>query len=317
MKKKNLLLAAAGLAGAAAAVTAGSVAYFVNYALVRTPDKAEKKKKDPDYGGHADMVKAGIQWFLDQKPERVSIMSEDGLQLAAYYLPAEGESNKALILMHGYRARELADFSGLYQFYHEQGYHLLVPRQRSHSGCDGKYITMGVKERFDCRLWAEYMNSRLGKDCNLYLSGISMGCATVLMATAPEVGLPENVRGIIADCGYTSAYDIFSHVLRDDFRLPEHPLLDLTEKVAQKKAGFGYRDVSIPEVMKECRIPILFIHGEKDTFVPTHMSIDNYLSCNAPKELLIVPDAVHATASFENPGLYQARALEFMKKYEK
>jgi len=314
MKKKNIIMTAAALTGAAAAAVAGGVAYFFNYALVRTPDDKENKD-DLDYGGYADVVKSGMKWFRDQNPEKISLMSEDGLRLSAYYLPAEGESRKAMVLMHGYRAKELADFSALYQFYHEQGYHLLVPRQRSHSGCDGQYITMGVKERFDCRLWAEYMNSRLGKDCDLYLSGISMGCATVLMATDPEVELPENVRGIIADCGYTSPRDIFAHVLKSDFGLPDRPLLDLTEVLARKKAGFGYQDVQIPEVMKKCRIPILFVHGEKDTFVPTRMSIDNYLNCRAPKELLIVPNAVHATASMENPDLYRSRAIAFMEKY--
>ena len=286
---------------------------------MRIPDEKDKKKSGEyeEYGKFAKVVKEGIQWFRDQNPEQISLMSRDGLRLSAYYLPAETESNKALILMHGYRARELADFAGLYQFYHEQGYHLLVPRQRSHSGSDGQYITMGVKERHDCRMWAEYMNSRLGEDCNLYLSGISMGCATVLMSTAPEVKLPANVRGIIADCGYTSPYDIFSHVLKQDFNLPGFPILTLTEIAARQKAGFGYKDVSIPEVLKKCEIPVLFIHGEKDTFVPTRMSIDNYMACHSEKEILIVPEAVHATANMENPGLYRIRAIEFMKKYEK
>ena len=314
MRKRNLLLAALGVTGAAAAAVAGGVAYFYNFAIVRTPDEKENKD-DLNYGVYGDVVRAGIQWFREQNPEKISLMSEDGLRLSAYYLPAKKESNKAMVLMHGYRAKELADFSALYQFYHEQGYHLLVPRQRSHSGCDGQYITMGVKERFDCKLWAEYMNSRLGKDCNLYLSGISMGCATVLMAADPEVGLPDNVRGIIADCGYTSPKDIFAHVLKSNYGLPDYPLLNMTEMIARKKAGFGYEDVRIPEVMKKCHIPVLFIHGEKDTFVPTHMSIDNYLNCSAPKELLIVPNAVHATSSMENPELYRSRAAAFMGKY--
>ncbi len=342
MKKKNWIIAAAGTVGTAAAMAAaavGSITYFFKFAVERTPDaklereekkkqreaadqsekaqrKREKAKAKDEYGKYYDQVKDGVEWFRAQDPERVSIMSHDGLRLAAYYLPAETESSKALILMHGYRAKELVDFSGLYRFYHEQGYHLLVPRQRSHLGSDGQYITMGVKERFDCKLWAEYVNSRLGKDCNLYLSGISMGCATVLMAADPAVGLPENVRGIIADCGYTSPYDIYKHVLKMNFGLPANPVLPLTEKLVKAKAGFGYKDVCIPDIMKKCRIPVLFIHGEKDTFVPPEMSIENYLACNAPKEILIVPDAIHGAANLENPGLYRARALEFLEKYE-
>ena len=135
------------------------------------------------------------------------------------------------------------------------------------------------------------------------------------MAADPEVGLPDNVRGIIADCGYTSPKDIFAHVLKSNYGLPDYPLLNMTEMIARKKAGFGYEGFRIPEVMKKCHIPVLFIHGEKDTFVPTHMSIDNYLNCSAPKELLIVPNAVHATSSMENPELYRSRAAAFMGKY--
>ena len=104
--------------------------------------------------------------------------------------------------MHGYRAGGLTDFAGLYRFYHEQGYDLLVPFQRSHGPSEGKYICFGVKERYDCRDWAEYAVCRAGKDCNLYLSGISMGCATVLMAAG--LPLPSNVRAMIGDCAFTS-----------------------------------------------------------------------------------------------------------------
>ena len=317
---------------------AGEAAFFYYYSIVRFPERKkekterqlrreEKKRAKKPRARFEKTVQEGVSWFLGQEPELVSITSFDGLKLCAYYLPAEkgqdaaGENVTArsgrnvLLLMHGYRAGGLTDFAGLYRFYHEQGYDLLVPFQRSHGPSEGKYICFGVKERYDCRDWAEYAVCRAGKDCNLYLSGISMGCATVLMAAG--LPLPSNVRAIIADCGFTSPKEILKTVLKRDYHLPAFPLMNLTELLTRWRAGFGYSDASALDAMKNCRIPVLFIHGEKDTFVPVQMSLDNYMACRAPKELLIVPGAVHAAASLQDPEGYQRAVLAFMKKYER
>ena len=142
-----------------------------------------------------------------------------------------------------------------------------------------------------------------------------MGCATVLMAAG--LPLPSNVRAIIADCGYTSPKEILKTVLKRDYHLPAFPIMNLTELLTRWRAGFGYSDASALDAMRNCRIPVLFIHGEKDTFVPVQMSLDNYMACRAPKELLIVPGAVHAAASLQDPEGYQRAVLAFMKKYER
>lgn len=339
---------------AAAALTpllllAGEAAFFYYYSVVRFPERRkektqrqlrreERKRAKKPRARFENTVQEGIRWFLGQEPELHTITSFDGLKLCAYYLPAEGtkkapETEDAgtaaakeeapasgkrrrniLLLMHGYRAGGLTDFAGLYRFYHEQGYDLLVPFERSHGPSEGRYICFGVKERFDCRDWAEYAVRLAGEDCNLYLSGISMGCATVLMAAG--LPLPANVRAIIADCGFTSPKEILKTVLKRDYHLPAFPLMNLTELLTKWRAGFGYSDASTLDAMRNCRIPVLFIHGEKDTFVPVQMTLDNYMACSAPKELLIVPGAVHAAASLQDPEGYRRTALAFMKKYE-
>ena len=281
--------------------------------------REEKKRAKKPRARFENTVQEGIRWFLGQEPELHTITSFDGLKLCAYYLPAEAPASgkrrrNILLLMHGYRAGGLTDFAGLYRFYHEQGYDLLVPFERSHGPSEGRYICFGVKERFDCRDWAEYAVRLAGEDCNLYLSGISMGCATVLMAAG--LPLPANVRAIIADCGFTSPKEILKTVLKRDYHLPAFPLMNLTELLTKWRAGFGYSDASTLDAMRNCRIPVLFIHGEKDTFVPVQMTLDNYMACSAPKELLIVPGAVHAAASLQDPEGYRRTALAFMKKYE-
>ena len=322
-KKAGMIAAAVMLP---VTILAGSVAFFFHYAVVRVEKKkktnkqkkaaaAPKEGEELSFDCFRDKMEEGVRWFKEQDPEKITLTSYDGLKLSAYLLPAEKESRNVLLLMHGYRCDGYSDFSCLYRFYHEQGYHLLVPHQRSHADSEGKYICFGVKERYDCKMWADYAVRRFGSGCNLYLSGISMGCSTVLMAAGLD--LPGNVRGIIADCGFTSPYDIFRHVLHIQFGMPSFPLMNLTKMVVKHKAGFGYKDVSTREVLKTCKIPVLFIHGGKDKFVPTQMTLDNYSVCASPKELLIVPDAAHATSNMVEPERYRATALAFMKKYEK
>ena len=344
------------LAGEAAFFYLFSVDRFPERKMEKTERqlrREERKRAKKPRARFEKTVQEGVSWFLGQEPELVSITSYDGLKLCAYYLPAEGtrkeraevsensadagekastaKERKAfaaagsgeaahpakniLLLIHGYRAGGLTDFAGLYRFSHEQGYDLLVPFQRSHGPSEGKYICFGVKERYDCRDWAEYAVRLAGKNCNLYLSGISMGCATVLMAAG--LPLPSNVRAIIADCGFTSPKEILKTVLKRDYHLPAFPLMNLTELLTRWRAGFGYSDASTLDAMKNCRIPVLFIHGEKDSFVPVQMTLDNYMACRAPKELLIVPGAVHAAASLQDPEGYQRAVLTFMKKYER
>lgn len=293
---------------------AGIVDFFFWYSIKRHKVRAQRKKAS-GFEDFRKEVEEGTRWFLEQEPERIALISYDGLKLKAFCLPAEQSSGKVLLLMHGYRSDGFTGFSGQYRFFHELGYDLLVPHQRSHGDSEGKYICFGIKERFDCKMWAEYAARRFGRDSNLYLSGISMGCTTVLMSAG--LGLPENVRGLIADCGFTSPYDIFRQVLKRDFRMPGFPLLNLTEKLCRSIAEFGYRDVSTLDVMAENNIPVLFIHGGRDNFVPLQMTLDNYAACAAPKELFIAEEAGHAVSNFAQPEKYRETVLRFMEKYEK
>lgn len=309
--KKSKIYTAVAVAAPFAAV-AGASAFFLYYSVVRFPGKRKMKKS---YGEYDGLIREGVKWFRDQKPEQVILTSYDGLRLSAFYLPASQPGKKLMILMHGYRAEFFTDFSNLYRFYHEQGYDLLVPHQRSHGTSEGRYICFGVKERYDCKTWADYAADRFGADCRIYLAGISMGCSTVLMAAGLK--LPDNVCGIIADCGFTCPEDIFRHVLKRDYHLPAFPLIPLTRLLTRWRAGFGYRQVDTRKVLEKCRIPVLFIHGGRDTFVPLQMTLDNYEACSAPKELLIIPEAAHASSSFADPERYRETALRFMQKYEK
>lgn len=287
---------------------------------------AERKRKREEKGrgkrkeaglGFADFtheLEEGRDWFQAQEKEHITMVSYDGLRLAAYYLPAEQESDKVLILMHGYRNKGIVwDFASLVKFYHEMGYHLLVPHQRAHGESEGKYICFGVKERYDLLQWTKYIAGRFGEKCNIFLSGISMGASTVLMAAGLK--LPEQVKGLIADCGYTSPWDIFVHVLAKDCHLPKFPLLYAADYICRMKAGFHFQECSTVESMHVNRIPVLFIHGGKDDFVPAEMSRINYEACRAEKDIFIAERAAHGTSNLVEPEAYRKKVVEFVEKW--
>jgi len=156
-----------------------------------------------------------------------------------------------------------------------------------------------VKERFDCRDWARYAAQRFGEDKPLFLMGISMGAATVLMASGLE--LPRNIRGIVADCGFTTPWDIMAHVARRDYRLPPFPLLYLLDGLARLRAGFRLKGADTRKALERNRIPVLFLHGEEDSFVPLSMTEENFAACRAEKRLYTVPGAGHAQSFGGDP----------------
>lgn len=279
------------------------------------PHKEEERAdRGLRFSDFAKEIENGKSWFKSQKKERITMTSFDGLKLTAYYLPSEELSRKVLVLMHGYRNEELYDFAGLVRFYHEMGYNLLVPCQRSHGESEGKYICFGVKERIDLKQWTEYMSKRFDGKCMIYLTGISMGGATVLMAADRE--LPSQVKGIIADCAFTSPWDILARVLNKNCHLPRFPFLYAADLICRRKAGFCFRECSTIKSMKNNKLPVLFIHGGKDDFIPAEMSYQNYEACTAEKRLLIVDEAAHGTSHLAAAGAYRSAVLEFMEQCE-
>lgn len=284
-----------GVVGIAAAAII--VLYFALCAALTVGALLRQKMKEPDpaemrrLAPYAEIIRGGVRWLREQNPERVEITSFDGLRLRAVFLPAENAKCTA-ILMHGYRSEHQWDFAGAYRLLHEYGCNLLVPWQRAHGRSEGRIICMGVKERRDCADWARYVEKRLGKELPIVLEGMSMGAATVLLATGLD--LPENVRGVIADCGFGSVWREFGYVLTERLRLPLHPILDTCCALNRLFFGFGYRDVSTAEALRRSKLPLLLIHGEADRFVPAYFSRENFeASAAEDKTLVLVPGAGH------------------------
>lgn len=298
------------------AALCGAAWYFFKLSILRgDKERTEEDFLAPDnetWGPVNQRMKEAQAW-MRERGEMVSIQSFDGLRLAAFYIPADVEKPKGtLIVFHGYRSLATVDFAPEVQFLHDLGYRLLVPYQRSHGLSEGKYICYGVLERFDARDWAKYADSRWpGED--IFLSGISMGCATVTMAA--DLDLPAGVRGIIADCGFTTPWDIMAYLLKKQYHLPAFPLVHLVDLLARAKAGFALKGADSREALSNTRLPVLFLHGAADDFVPVFMTQENFAACRSEKELVLVEGAGHAQSFALAPALCQEKMAAFLGKY--
>ena len=237
------------------------------------------------------------------------ITTKDGLRLhGRYYETAPGAPVQ--ILFHGYRSNALRDFSGGLQLALESGCNALLVDQRAHGASGGKCLSFGVLERRDCLEWIEYVNERFGRDVPVVPVGVSMGAATVLMASGLE--LPENVVGIIADCGYTSPKEIICKVARD-MKLPARLVYPLVRLGARLFGGFDPDECSAEDALRSAKVPVLLIHGEDDRFVPCEMSRANHAACRSEARLLTVPGAGHGLSYLIDNAGYRSAVLSFLR----
>lgn len=307
--------------GAAALVGTGAVAVGAAYTLFKKVIPRQDGVQ-VDINEMADMARweeykkiiaPRGEWVRSQSLEELWIKSRDGLKLHAWYLPAEKSNGHVAVIEHGYTSKGLDSSSHAY-FFHKLGFDCILPDHRAHGDSEGDYVGFGILDRYDCVSWLEYVIRRFGSDVQIVLHGTSMGATTVLMASGlPD--FPDNVKCIISDCAFTSPYAVFSHVMKRDYHIPEFPVMNINSAMCRKKAGYGFNDYSTLDAMKVNTCPVLFIHGEKDNFVPTSMVYENYEACTADKELLVVSDAGHGASAYEDNELYENTESEFIRKY--
>lgn len=310
--KKNHWIAVGAAASAAAAASVLGAAYgiyrlwFYHTAQPEDTDAEELSKTLP-YG---EQLKKDAEALAAAPYEPVQITADDGTLLAArYYHHADGAP--VAIIFHGYKGFARRDGMGGYTLCKKLGYNVLLPDQRSHGASGGHTITMGVKERYDCRAWAYWAYKHFGPDVPLFLMGVSMGASTVLLASGLD--LPETVRGIIADCGYTSPHDICRKVLSEyKAHMPVGPVYTIGRLGTLVFGRFDPEDADCRQAVAKTNIPILFIHGEADKFVPCGMSQANYEACASKKKLVTIPGAEHAVAYYVDTPAYEKAVTEFL-----
>ena len=311
----------AKIAGCTAAVGATASVVTALVLFNKTIPRQDKVRVSTDemadgdkWNDYIKIIHPNKEWFLAQDTEEITIKARDGINLHGDFLRADNDTGRVAICFHGYTSCGYNDCSTMAKFLHEKGFDVLVVDQRAHGKSEGKYIGFGILDRFDALAWIKYINERFEGTKDIMLFGVSMGGATVLMTSGFDE-LPENVKAIVADCAFTSPYDVFSHILKRDYHIPKFPVMEINDYISRKKAGYGFSDYSTLDAVKKTKCPILFIHGAEDDFVPTWMSQKNYEVCNSPKELLIVENAGHAASCYENQELYKSTVEKFVNKY--
>ena len=222
-----------------------------------------------------------------------------------------GEKNhKWALILHGYTGWKEEMYPFAY-WYHEQGYHALVPDLRCQGESGGDFIGMGWTDSNDCMLWIDYILSQ-DEDAQIVLHGQSMGAATALMMSGRE--LPWNVQAVVSDCSYTDAYQMFGEKIKEWFHLPAFPLVDSACLVLRLRGGYDLKDASALEAVQKSRTPTLFIHGDSDAMISVQMSRELYEAASCEKELLIVKGAGHGQAQEKDPETYFGTIRDFLDK---
>ncbi len=304
---------AAGIAHMAVVNKLGKIAFDRKCPDIDNPKKRDRVRGSTGNEAFELYLKTQGEALKEEKLQTVTITADDGIQLVGHWYQAEN-ARRVIVAMHGWRSSWHHDFGMVFPFFKDQKCSVLFAEQRGQSESGGEYIGFGVLERFDCQKWAQWAAKQTQGKLPIYLAGISMGATTVMMAS--ELELPQQVKGIIADCGFTSIRDIGNHVIKNNLNMrlpvPKRAIDNLCKKRFQAGAG----EYSTVHALQNTTVPVLLAHGQEDCFVPVRMSYENFGACKGPRELLIVPRADHGMCYYLDPGRYEATVLSFWSKYD-
>lgn len=290
---------------------------FVCFILVFYSPRNKKTEEYPTpkgkiYDPYREQMIAWIKEVRAMPHTDAQIKSFDGLTLRGKYY----EKEKGLpieILFHGYRGSSEQDLSGAVYRCFRLNRNALIVDHRGSGRSDGHVITFGSKESRDCALWVDYVINNIDKDAKILITGISMGASTVMIASG--MPLPDNVVGVLADCGYSSTKEIIQKVMRD-MKLPPWLMFPFVRLGGLLFGGFDTNSLSPMKSMKNCRLPIIFFHGDNDRFVPCDMSKRLYDECiSEHKRLVLTPDAGHGLCFSMDMDNYFREVEDFFEPF--
>ena len=296
--------------------------YFVNYAIARSGAGGDRKisqestievlgEDEKIIENNKKIAKENSEkWSEAIQQKQVEVKANDNITLRGTEYLNQEETNKWAIILHGYRSNPSSVLT-IGEHFSEKGYNVLIPSMRACADSEGEYVGMGWLDKEDLKCWINLIMEE-NKNAEIILHGSSMGAATVLMASGDE--LPANVKNIIADSGYTSVWDIFASEAKARFNLPEFPVLNMFQIVANRKAKYDIKEASALEQVKKSKTPILFIHGNKDDFVPEYMCEKLYDATNCKKEKLIIHGAGHTDGKYREPEKYYNTIFDWISR---
>ena len=308
-RSARILAAAAGLTAAA---PAGLAAALINAAIVRKPPVSDETADDSDLvaATTAAAQREGRAWMAATPHQRWTVTAHDGTRLAGYYFPAPRPAHRTVILIHGHRA-DASLMGNFARDYRARGFNVFMADNRAHGDSGGRYVGMGWLDHFDYLRWISRLVGTVGPDAGIVLHGISMGGATaLLLGGSPD--LPPQVRAVISDCSFSSAYAEFAYHLRAR-HLPARLILPLASQMCRMLAGYRITQASPLGAIARAAVPVLLIHGGADTYNPTAMARELH-AAQPHADLWIVPGADHVMSYFTDPGAYRKRVEQFLRR---
>ena len=319
---RNILIGS-GIAVAGVAAVAGiahhyTTKYLMKLALDREGPKSATKDKDKlmSSGDLSETVAAimdAAKKLEETEHEQVEITAQDGTTLVGHWFYPDN-AKRIIIAMHGWRSTWSQDFGAIAPFWLENDCAVLFAEQRGQGNSGGEYMGFGLLERYDCFDWINWVNKRTDAKLPIYLGGVSMGATTILMTAGFE--LPENVRGIVADCAFTSPHAIWKHVVENNFHIPYGLHSKAAKDICKKRIQVSSDSYSTIEALKNCTVPVLFIHGTDDHFVPIEMTYENYKACVSESRLFVVPGAEHGMSYLVDKDGYEAAVKRFWSEQD-
>lgn len=318
MNAKTFIIPLSIIGGSAALAAGAAVAageFFYNFALKKKKKRKPLGKIAKNQTPEQPLQQQGdkrLEWVDEIEAQDVTITSFDDLRLHAYLAENPGHTDKFVIICHGYtgHAREMGFYG---EKFFQKGFSVLLPSARCHDESEGEFIDMGWYQRLDILDWIRMINGKYN-DPQIVLMGISMGAAAVMMASGEN--LPSNVVCAIEDCGFSSIKEQFDHTLKNMIQIPSQPLMSCANFVTHHKTGIDInRDGYSTKALQKCRIPMLFIHGTADKFVPFWMLDKNYNAHPGPKQKYIVVGATHASSAWQGGQEYWDKVFAFVYSF--
>lgn len=307
--------------------------YMLGYALTPTDLVTRSRNLTASYKVMADKY-PHIAYWLDSLQQAQALRSyplinQQGEKLHALYVKAAVPTLKTAVIVHGYTDNAVRMLHIGYLYSRMLGYNILLPDLHGHGMSAGAEIQMGWKDRLDVLEWTATADELFGRTVDslgraysqptqMVVHGISMGAATTMMVSGEvEHGLHQQpfIKCFVEDCGYTTVWDEFKGELKSQFSLPAFPLLHIASRLCSLEYGWNFQEASALEQVKRCNLPMLFIHGDADTFVPTWMVYPLYEAKPEPKEIWIAPGTAHAEAYKDYPVEYTEKVKTFVEKY--
>lgn len=285
----------------------GGALYMYNYAFV----PGEKSFLS---NSQSKSEQQAEQWLAHVNKESWHVEAAQAkLRLQAYYVPAQTATNKTIVIAHGYMGSNVK-MAKYIRLFHQQGYNVLAPNDRGHGSSQGNYAGYGWPDRLDYLKWLKTLLHKTGQQTEIGLFGVSMGGATVMYLSGEQ--LPVQVKAIVEDCGYSSINGELNYQRTQMFSwLPAWPLMPTLNLLVRARAGYDWNQGDALKSLSRNKLPIFFIHGDRDTFVPTKMVYQNYRATSAPKKLWVVPKATHADSLATAPKQYAKRVGRFFSQY--